>query len=64
MAAPRALYYVPCTNCNSRHGPYSDTPEGAKEEAKELGWAIDVLVPNGSLWDFCPSCWKKVGKKI
>lgn len=55
----RVLYYIACTQCNSTHAPYGGTPEEAKEQAQTLGWEVDIEVPNGSLWDFCPRCVKK-----
>jgi hypothetical protein len=60
----RQSFYLVCSDCNnqfvdSKYGGQFCSPEEAKETAMKRGWKIDVLVPNGSLWDFCPRCAKE-----
>lgn len=52
-----ATWSVRCTHCdrhyfNAEHG---ETLEAAQQEAREAGW-VRCLVPNTSVWDFCPTC--------
>ena len=50
-------YWVRCTACNNEESRLEESPEDAKESAMIDGFCVDVRVPNGSLWDFCPKCW-------
>ncbi len=64
----RIHYYLVCTNCNNQFvhpkwGGSFSSEEEAKEVALEQDWKIDVPVPNGSLWDFCPRCWARCAEE-
>ena len=56
------LYSVTCTACNRRElsdqlETHWESPEEAIEVGVSKGWGMQILAPNGSRWDFCPSCY-------
>ena len=63
------LFGITCTNCGT---PLSEPNGGdalhesiseVKAAANMAGWAVNSEVPNGSMWDFCPKCAAKEGKR-
>jgi hypothetical protein len=52
-----------CTDCGKQLHLVSqyhfEDMEELLEAANFKGWAMQVLVPNGSKWDFCTSCYKQ-----
>lgn len=58
-----AVYYLVCTDCrkmfyDEMQNGHFESREEVIEEATASGWHCQVLVPNGSKWDFCPSCYE------
>lgn len=56
VMSTHARYSVRCDSCN-RHefSQGDDTEMDALLGARHLGWRREK-VPNGSMWDFCPTC--------
>ena len=58
------VYRLYCTSCRSSFHDegqwYFETAEDAKNRGKKAGWRIDEEVPNGTKWDFCPKCLKRM----
>lgn len=57
-----------CTSCNKEfifndQSQFEDLEE-LKETINETEWKFQILVPNGSKWDFCPKCWEFHKKDI
>jgi hypothetical protein len=58
----KTLYSLTCTRCRSqfcepRTGSWTfESEKEVVEVAKNQGWLIGEIVPNGSKWDFCPRC--------
>jgi hypothetical protein len=52
-----------CTDCGKQLHLVSqyhfDDMEELMEAARSKGWEMQVLVPNGSKWDFCSQCHKQ-----
>jgi hypothetical protein len=52
-----------CTDCGKQLDLLSqyhfEDMDELLEAANVKGWTMQVLVPNGSEWDFCTSCYKK-----
>lgn len=58
----RRLFYLACTNCNNQFthidgDHYGETAGEVRMLARENGW-LYKKVKNGSMWDFCPRCWR------
>jgi len=53
-------YSLNCTQCGSEFHDgneyHYETETDVAYAANSKGWEVQVLVPNGSLWDFCPKC--------
>jgi hypothetical protein len=55
-------YSLMCTSCSKgfstpEDGWTFDSKEELTEATSRAGWHAGILVPNGSLWDFCPRCY-------
>ena len=51
-------HWIVCTNCRKLAEEFGETKREALELAKEEGF-VRKRVPNGSMWDFCPTCYEK-----
>lgn len=62
-------YQIICTDCrrmfyDGDDNSFFESPEEAMEESEVKGWHCKIRVPNGSDWDFCPSCYERYTKEI
>ena len=56
------LWGLSCTSCgrefNFGHERYFDSAKSLAEAVDDSEWTINYKVQNGSLWDFCPICFR------
>lgn len=53
----KITYLVACDACGRESGDWSDTSSDAIDIAFGEGY-VATIVPNGSMWYFCPKCYK------
>ena len=59
--ATHEQYYLTCNCCGNQYigsdgESVAETADEIQEIAQDDGWIINIRVPNGSYWDFCPMC--------
>jgi len=53
-----SYFRLVCTNCQRDYDETGETITEVRTMAKRKGWVFKK-VPNGSYWDFCPTCESK-----